>query len=139
MSKQEVFGAQSAYEAALAAYEAHRAHNKDIIEEHDHLAVQLAESLEALKSALRENHQHFGSAFSGFTISVPRTYDVEVLKKLMGDDAEPYIKTVESVDTKAFKEGVKQNRIPKNVEDKVVGEDTPRIIGGPKPPSIYQR
>lgn len=139
MSKQEVFGAQSAYETALAAYEAHRTQNKDVIEDHDHLAVQLSEALETLKNALRENQPHFGKAFGGFSISVPRVYNVEKLKQLMGDDAVPYIKTTESVDSKAFEEGVKAEKIPQDVVDKVVEQGTPRISGGPKPPTIYQR
>lgn len=139
MSKQEVYGAQSEYEAALAAYEAYRTEHKDIIDDHDHLAVALGEALERYKSTLRENHTLTGRNVGGFSVSVPRTYDVDKLKKLMGDAAEPYIKITEAVDSKAFETGVKEAKIPRSVADEVVGSGTPRITGGPKPPSIYQR
>lgn len=139
MSKQEVYGAQSEYEAALATYEAYRTEHKDIIDDHDHLAVALNEALERYKSAIRENHSIMGKTLGGFTVSVPRVYDVEKLKKLMGDEAMPYIKTTETIDSKAFEAGVKAAKIPHTVVDEVVGQGTPRITGGPKPPSIYQR
>jgi len=139
MSKQEVYGAQSAYDMALAAYEAFRLQNKDVIEEHDHLAVALAESLEQLKSALRENQKHFGKSFAGFTITTPKKYDVEALKRELGVEAKPYLKTKETVDSETFEKAFKDAHISQDVYDAVVGTDTPRISGGPKPPSIFQR
>lgn len=139
MSKQEVFAAQASYEASLAAYEAHRHENKDIIEEHDHLAVALGEALEELKSKLRENYQLFGSQFGSFSISVPRKYSYEKLKQLLGDSAEPYTVTRYTVNADAFNEAVKNGIIKPEVADEVIGKDSPRISGGPKPPSIFQR
>lgn len=139
MSKQEVYGAQSAYDMALATYEAFRLENKDVIEEHDHLAVALTESLEQLKTTLRENQPHFGKSFAGFTISTPKKYDVEKLKSELGDESKPYIKTKESVDSDAFEKAYKDAHVTQDTYDAVVSTDTPRISGGPKPPSIFQR
>lgn len=140
MSKQEVFAAQAAFDSALATYEAFRAQHSDIIEEHDHLALALGESLELLKTALRNNHTLVGKQFASFTISVPKKYDYEALKAAIGSDAaEKYAKITYAVDSKAFEEAVKDARIPQDVVDEVVRTDTPRISGGPKPPTIFQR
>lgn len=139
MSKQEVFAAQAAFDSALATYEAFRAKNSDLIEEHEHLALALGEALELLKTALRDNHTLVGKQFGSFTISVPKKYDYEALKAALGAGAEPYTKVSYAVDSKAFEEGVKAARIPQDVVDEVVRTDTPRISGGPKPPSIFQR
>lgn len=139
MSKQSVYAAQAAFDSALATYEAFRATHSDIIEEHDHLALALSESLEMLKAELRENHTLVGKQFGSFTISVPKKYDYDALKAALGDDAEDYAKVAYSVDSKKFEEGVKAGRIPNDVVDEVVRNDTPRISGGPKPPAIFQR
>lgn len=139
MSKQEVFAAQAAFDSALATYEAFRASHSDLIEEHDHIALALGESLEMLKTALRDNHTLVGKQFGSFTISVPKKYDYEALKAALGAAAEAYAKVSYAVDSKAFEEAVKAAKIPQDVVDEVVRTDTPRISGGPKPPSIFQR
>lgn len=139
MSKQEVYGAQSQYDMALATYEAFRLQHKDVIEEHDHLAVQLAEALEYLKTQMRENQKHIGKSFAGFTLVVPKKYDVNALKKELGDEAEAYIKKKESVDSETFEKAFKAAQITQSTYDAVVGDDSPRVMGGPKPPSIFQR
>lgn len=139
MSKQEVFAAQAAFDSALATYEAFRATHSDLIEEHDHIALALGESLEMLKTALRDNHTLVGKQFGSFTISVPKKYNYEALKAALGAAAETYAKISYAVDSKAFEEAVKAAKIPQDVVDEVVRTDTPRISGGPKPPSIFQR
>lgn len=140
MSKQDVFAAQSAYDSALATYEAFRAKNMDVIEEHDHLAVLLGESIEVLKNALRENHTLVGKSFGSFKVSVPREYDAEELRKALGaKNAEPYLKVKYSVDSKAFDEALAKGRIDRSIADKVVSTGSPRITGGPKAPSIFER
>lgn len=139
MSKQDVYAAQSAYESALATYEAFREEHKDVIDDHDHLAVLLAESLDAYKNTLRENHALFGKKVGAFTVTVPKTYDVEVLRKRLGKGADPYLKVSYSVDSKLFEDAVEKGRVARDVADDVVGSGTPRVSGGPKAPSIYQR
>lgn len=139
MSKQSLYAAQSAYESSLATYEAFRTQNADVLDEHDHLAVSLAESLEVLKNELRDNAATIGKKFGSFTISVPRVYDVEALRKNLGKKADPYVKVVESVDSKSFEQAIEKGLIDRSVEEAVVGNGTPRISGGPKPPSIFQR
>ncbi len=139
MSKQDVYAAQSAFDSALATYEAFREENKDVIEEHDHLAVMLHESTEALKNALRENHELVGKQVGSFKVSVPRSYDAEVLRKLLGKSADPYLDVKYSVDSKAFDSAVESGKIDRSVADQVIGNGTPRISGGPKAPTIFQR
>jgi hypothetical protein len=139
MSRQSLYAAQAAYESSLATYEAFRLQHTDVLDEHDHLAVSLSESLEVLKNELRDNAATVGKKFSSFTISVPRIYDVEALRKSLGKKADPFVKTVESVDSKRFEEAVEKGLIDRSVEEAVVGSGTPRISGGPKPPSIFQR
>ena len=139
MSKQEVYAAQAAYESALATYEAFRAKYADLIEEHDHLALALGESLELMKSKLRDNHSLIGSKFGGFKISVPRKYSYEALCNALKDNADNYVKVSYSVDSKRFEEAIKAGVIPQEVADAVVTDDTPRVLGGPKAPGIYQR
>ncbi len=139
MSKQEVFAAQAAFEGSLATYEAFRADNVELIEQHEHLALALNEALEVLKTALRDNNTLVGKQFGGFSISVPREYDYDALKAALGDEAAAYTKTTYSVDSKAFEEAVKAAIIPQEVAAAVVGKGTPRVSGGPKPPSIFQR
>lgn len=139
MSKQDVIAAQSAYDAALATYEAFRKEHMDIIEEHDHLAVLLGEAIEALKNALRENHTLVGKNFGSFKVSVPREYDAEVLKKLLGSQADDYLKVKYMVDSRAFEDAVAKGRITRTVADQVVTTGSPRITGGPKAPSIFER
>lgn len=139
MSKQEVIAARSSYEHVLNTYEAFRSDHADVIDEHDHLAVQLSEELERLKSVLRENEAVIGGTYGEFKISVPRKYDVEALKNLLGSEATFFIKTKETVDSDMFEKAVKNATVSQDVYDAVVGKDTPRIIGGPKVPTIFQR
>jgi hypothetical protein len=139
MSKQEVYAAQAAYESSLAAYEAFRAKHNDVVEEHDHLALALSESLEVLKTALRNNHTLVGSKFGSFKISVPRKYSYEALCEALKDNADNYAKVSYSVDSKRFEEAIKAGIISQDVADAVVTDDTPRVLGGPKAPGIYQR
>ncbi len=139
MSKQAVYAAQSAYESALATYEAFRETHRDIIEEHDHLAVMLAESLEAYKNELRENYKLVGKTAGPFKVSVPKIYDVEALKAHLGAKASGYLKVSESVDSKLFEDAINKGRIDRKVAEDVIGDGTPRITGGPKAPTIYQR
>lgn len=139
MSKQEVFAAQAAFESAQATYEAFRADHVDIIEEHEHLALAFGEALELFKETLRNNTEFVGKQFGSFNISVPRQYDYEALKSAIGDDAEKYANVTYKVNSKAFEEAVKAEIIPQEVVDEVVGKGSPRITGGPTPPTIYQR
>lgn len=140
MSKQDVFAAQAAYDSALATYEAFRANHNDVIEEHDHLALALGESVESLKTTLRNNWTLVGKQFADFKISVPKKYNYEALRAALGDgEAERYAKISYAIDSKAFEEAVKKNRIAQEVVDAVVSNDTPRILGGPKAPTLFQR
>lgn len=139
MSKQEVYAAQAAYDSSIATYEAFRAKYTDIVEEHDHLALALSESLEILKAALRANHSLVGSQFGSFKISVPRKYDYDALHAALGAQAKQYAKITYAVDSKKFELGVKENHISAEVVAAVVSDDTPRVLGGPKAPAIYQR
>lgn len=139
MSKQEVYAAQASYETAQAAYEAFRSKHADIIEEHDHLALAFYEALEAVKTALRNNHTLVGNKFGSFKVSVPRKYNYEALREVLKDSADDYVKVSYSVDSKRFEEALKAGVLPQEVGDAVITDDTPRVLGGPKPPSIYQR
>lgn len=138
MSKQEVYGAEAAYQSARAAFEEFRLEHKDVFEEYDHLTVALKESLEDYKSKLRENAHLFSSQVGGFSISVPRKFSYEELRKSLGDDAEPYTITKYSVNSEMFDKAHKDGKISDAVYDKVVSKDNPRISGGPKVPEIYQ-
>lgn len=139
MSKQEIYAAQAAYDSALAAYEAFRAAHVDLIEEHDALALNLSETLESLKRTLQANPNLIGRQFGPFKVSIPRKFDYEALQAALGDAAENYAKIKYSVDSKKFDEDVKSGVIPQQVVDAVVSDDTPRILGGPTAPAIYQR
>lgn len=140
MSKQDVFAAQAAFDSALATYEAFRAKNNDLIEEHDYLALALSESLEVLKTQLRGNYTLVGKQFASFKISVPKKYNYDALKAAIGDEEAACYATIKySMDSKKFEEAVAKRLFPKDVLDEVVQDDTPRISGGPKPPSIFQR
>ena len=139
MSKQEVYAAQAAYESSLAAYEAFRSKHADIVEEHDHLALALSEALEVLKTVLRNNHTLIGTKFGSFKISVPRKYNYEALCEALQDNAENYTKVSYSVDSKRFEEALKAGVLSQDVADAVITDDTPRVLGGPKAPGIYQR
>lgn len=139
MSKQDVYAAQAAYDSALATYEAFRKEHADVIEEHDHLAVLLHEATEAVKHALRENHELVGKQLGPFKITVPRRYDADVLRKLLGKKADPFLIVKYGVDSKAFDAAVDSGKIERSIADQVVGTDTPRVSGGPKAPSIFQR
>lgn len=139
MSKQEVYAAQAAYESSLAAYEAFRSKHTDIVEEHDHLALALSEALEVLKTVLRNNHTLIGTKFGSFKISVPRKYNYEALCEALQNNAENYTKVSYSVDSKRFEEALKAGVLSQDVADAVITDDTPRVLGGPKAPGIYQR
>jgi hypothetical protein len=140
MSKQDVFAAQAAFDSALATYEAFRAKNNDLIEEHDYLALALNESLEVLKTQLRGNYELVGKQFAGFKISVPKKYNYDALKAAIGDaQAEGYAVVKYSVDSKKFEEAIAKRMFSKDILEEVISDDTPRITGGPKPPSIFQR
>lgn len=140
MSQQEVIAARSSYEAALSTFEAFRQQHEDVLEEYEHLAVQLNDEIERLKGVLRENQANVGSVFGEFKISVPKKYDVDALKGALGEDeAARFIKTKETIDSDAFEKAVKNGVVRQDVYDAVVGKDTPRISGGPKAPTIFQR
>ncbi len=139
MSKQEIYAAQAAYDSALATYEAFRAAHVDLIEEHDALALNLAETLDSLKQTLQANPNLIGRQFGPFKVSIPRKFDYDALRSALGDGAEEYVKVKYSVDSKKFDEAVKSGAIPQSVVDQVVSDDTPRILGGPTAPAIYQR
>lgn len=139
MSKQDVYAAQAAYESNLATYEAFRAQHADVLEEHDHLVVLFSESLEAYKNTLRDNAAIMGKTVGSFSISVPRSYDAEELRRLLGAKADPYVNTKYTVDSKKFEEAVEKGFIDRSVAEQVVGQGSPRITGGPKAPSVYQR
>lgn len=139
MSKQDVYAAQAAFEGALATYEAFRAQHADVLDEHDHLAVLFSESLEAYKNTLRENAAIMGKTVGSFSISIPKSYDADELRRLIGPKADPYLITKYSIDSKKFEEAVDKGYIDRKVADQVVGHGSPRINGGPKAPSIYQR
>lgn len=139
MSKQEVYAAQAAYDSSLATYEAFRAKHNDVIEEHDHLALALSESLEVLKNALRNNSQLLGSQFGSFKIVPSRKYNYEALRDALGADAEVYTKTTHAVDSAKFEEAVKKGILDQEIVDTVVSPGTTRILGGPVAPVIYQR
>lgn len=139
MSKQDVYAALSAYESNLAAYEAFRADHQDVLEEHDHLAVLFAESLEAYKNTLRDNAAIMGKTVGSFSVSIPKSYDANELRRLLKDKADPYVNVKYTVDSKKFEEAVDKGYIARDVAEQVVGFGSPRISGGPKAPSIYQR
>lgn len=139
MSKQDVYAAQAAYESSLATYEAFRAQHQDVLEEHDHLVVLFSSALEAYKNTLRENAAIMGKTVGSFSISIPKSYDADELRRLLGKKADPYVQTKYSVDSKKFEEAVEKGHIDRSVAEQVVGHGAPRITGGPKAPSVYQR
>lgn len=139
MSKQDVYAAQSAYESALASYEAFRATNQDVLEEHDFLVVQLTDSLEQYKNAMRENAAIMGKNIGSFSISIPKTYDATALRKLLGSKADPYLETKYSVNSREFEDAVNRGLVDRAIADQVIGRGSPRITGGPRIPTVYQR
>jgi hypothetical protein len=142
MTKKSAFAAKTAYESALAAYEAFRTQHQDVLEEHDHLAVALAEAHEELKREFRENHSILGQSFAGMRISVPRNLDPTPLVEEMGEEEVeklPFIKKKYTIDSKAFDEAMRHGLIAADLAEMVVSEGAPRITGGPKKlPTIYQ-
>lgn len=139
MSKQAVYAAQAAFDSAQAAYEAFRKQHEDVLDEHDHLAVAFTDALEVLKTALRDNAATLGKNFGSFTISVPKEFNADALRDQLGDAADPYLKVKYTVDSKKFEDAVESGAVSRSVADEVIGQGSPRISGGPKPPSIYQR
>jgi hypothetical protein len=142
MSKQTAFAAKTAYEQALAQYEAFRAEHADVFEEHDHLAVALQEAFDAMKNEYKENHKILGRQFAGMKLSVPRELKVDVLIEELGEDEVEkfsFVKKKLSIDAKEWDKAVSAGVIDRSLAEKVEGEGSPRITGGPRSlPTIYQ-
>ncbi len=140
MSKQSVISAQQVYESALARYEAFRKVNDAVFEEHDLLASALAETLEAFKYELKQNHQIVGKVYAGFKVTVPKKFDPDALIEALGlADAKAYLEEEikYTVDKDAFNKACAAGRIPSDVADKVIVDQTPRVSGGVTPPTPY--
>lgn len=142
MSKQSAYAAKAAYEQALASYEAFRKQHEDVFDEHDHLAVALSEAHEVLKQEFKDNKSLLGKNFAGMNIAVPRELSAEVLIEELGEEEVerlPFIKKKYSIDAKQFDAYVAAGKMGRELADKVIGEGSPRITGGPKKlPVIYQ-
>jgi hypothetical protein len=142
MSKQSAYAAKTAYEQTLAQYEAFRAQHRDVLEEHDHLAVALSEAHEELKREFKDNYKMLGSNFAGMRLSVPRELRAEVLIEELGEDAVerlPFIKKKLTIDARKFDQAVSDGLIERDLADRAVFDGSPRVSGGPKAlPTIYQ-
>ena len=142
MSKQSAFAAKTAYESAVANYEAFRAQNKDLLDEYEHLAVALSVACEELKREFKENRHILGKHFAGMSVSVPRELDPTPLIEELGEEEFerlPFVKKKYSIDSRAFQKAVEDGLIARDLAEKVEVEGSPRITGGPKKlPNIYQ-
>jgi len=134
----KVVAARSEFEGAQAALESFRNTHLDVLEEYDALVGHYNASVDAFKAAVSDNAEVLGREYGPMRISIPDTLDVEALKEALGDRAEAFIKTKESVDSTAYNSALNAGTIKADVDAKVRKKGSPRITA-PKPVGIYAR
>lgn len=132
-----VIAARSRFESTEAALEAHIKTHQAFFEQYEELVVVRNDALKAYKAAVSDRADALGTKYGSWSIAIPRKLDADALIDALGEEkAEELLNIKCTVDSKAYDAAVANNEIPKKVQKKVEGEDTPRLTG-PKPIGLH--